>query len=142
LRKRIPFAFSLIPIAYVLYCTVVSSISHFKDTGRDIRPCLAYINAQPQDMQLLVTTPATLYEYYYRMGKATNGNVENTPWSLNPEQFYEFAAKQSTEYMLLCSTDGYADGYKSVIEEVKNKGLVTGECTYGTYTVLRLKPLP
>ncbi len=141
LNKKILFALAVMPALFVLVCTVVVPFQHFSDVGRNIKPGIDFINKKPTNMKLFVTTPATLYEYYSRLGVAKNTNVEEIAWSLSPAQYYDSVAHVKSGYLLLCSEGGYADGYAEVIKDVKNEGLVVEQFTYGTYTVLQLNPI-
>jgi len=142
LQKKLPFAVAVIPALLVVAGAITPSLLNINEEGRNIKPGLAYINNKPHDMKLFVTTPSTLYEYYYRVGRAMNSNSENIPWFLSPEEYYNTVSKHDAEYLLLCSTDGYADGYKGVIDDLKAKGLVIDEFTYGSYTILQVQPKP
>lgn len=138
--KKLPVVV-LLPLLYVAYCTVRPSMRQFTEPGRDIVPVLNYINQKPAH-KLLITTPATLYEYYFRTGKAKNRNFENICWGGNPASYDSSVADEHNEYMLLCSTGGHADGLGPVLEYLQQDKRIIEQLDYGSYSVLLLKPLP
>lgn len=139
--NKLNFIAAAIFVGFVLFFTLQLSLSSFPLVERNIKPVLNYINNKPLDMQLYITTPATLYEFYNRTGKADNDNIHNIEWNVQPDKYYEILSEQNSDYLLLCSEDGYADGYGNVINDLKEQGLVADELTYGTYTILHVRPL-
>lgn len=141
MNRILPKALAIIPIAYVLFCTIYPSVKLFPVKTRDIHPALTFINKYKSDTKLFITTPATLYQYNFKTYTVQNNNTENIAWGIQPEQYYEIVSKQSSPYLLLCSTNGVADGYGAIIEDINKKGLVKDKIEGGSYSVFYVEPI-
>ena len=107
---------------------------------REFKPTLDFINENYPETKMFITTPETLYMYYDRTGLAKNKNYERIEWNLSPDQYYDSVKAQTSNYILLYSANGFADGYGRVLADVKNRGLVVRKFEQGTYGVMELKP--
>lgn len=139
-KKKVHVAVSAILVFYFMFSTIPSSLKAFPYDGRNVKPCLNFINNKPLDMTVYITTPWTIYEYYQRRGKAKNQNTFSLDWNINPDRYHEIMANEKEEYLLLCSTYGSADGYAAVLEDLKKRNLIVEQMDFGTYTVMHVLP--
>jgi hypothetical protein len=139
IAKRVHPIAAVPVVVLCCYFMVEKSLEKFPMWDREFKPALTFINENYPGTKLFVTTPETLYTYYDRVGKAKNKNYERIEWNLSPEQYYEWVRKQTTNYILLYSTEGY-DGYGRVIEDLKNTNRIVRKFEHGTYGIMELKP--
>ncbi|OSZ82738.1 hypothetical protein CAP35_05605 [Chitinophagaceae bacterium IBVUCB1] len=125
------------------YCCLSKSVEGFPFWDREIKPVISYINKNYPDKTIVVTTPLTLYTYYMDRGIAHNKNLIPIKWGLKPEEYYvnEVVKPIHNTYLLLYSVDGFADGYKEVLNSLKAKGLIIKQFEYKTYGVAEVRPL-
>lgn len=129
-------------VAAFCYCCSYISIEKFPSWDREIGPVISYINKNHPDKQILVTTPYTLYSYYMERDVAKNKHLQPIKWNLKPEQYYSSDSVKSikSDYLLLYSVDGFADGYGDVLKSLKENGLILQSFEYKTYGVVAVKP--
>lgn len=99
---------------------------------------LDVINKNYPDKKVLVTTYIRLYQYYMAKGYVKNKKMEPVPWKLKPDAYYsnkKVKANTGT-YVLVYSVDGWADGYRDVLKDLKAKNLIV---TYGVAEVMPVK---
>lgn len=127
----------------VLLVTVLiqPSTENYPIKTANIKPCLDYINKQPQDMKLFTTTPKTLYEYYHHTGYAKNATREEVKWFITPAQYFDSVRTQRSNYMLLHSRYNY-DGYEPIVNALDSMGLILHRVEYSDYRVIMVKPMP
>jgi len=130
---------ALVIIAGSLFI-VMPSLLKFPFHFREIRPALDFIN-RFNDSKLYITTPFTLYKYYYRTGIAKNKMYEALEWQMSPQQYFESVAGTQSDYLLLRAADSNVDGYGQVVRTLREKGLIRKEFSYMTYTVDIVRPL-
>lgn len=132
-----------VPVAlFFLYCCTYISIQKFPYWDREIGPVLSFINKNYPDKPIMVTTPFTLYSYYMERGIAKNKNLIPIKWQLKPDEYYndELIKSRESEYLLLYSVDGWADGYGDVLNSLKENNLIINQFEYKTYGVAEIKP--
>lgn len=130
--------------AFAIICACFLSVESFRQFPlwfREVRPALDFINKNHNNSALYITTPYTLYKYYYLTGYARNRKYEGLEWNITPEKYYSSVAHGNANYVLLHATDYAIDGYKDVIEDLKGRGLIVRQFKYMTYTVSEIKPL-
>ncbi len=129
-------------IAAFCYCCSYISIEKFPSWDREIGPVISYINKNYPDKQMLVTTPYTLYSYYMERDVAKNKHLQPVKWNLKPEEYYSSDSVKSikSDYLLLYSADGFADGYRDVLKSLGDNGLIMQRFEYKTYGVALVKP--
>lgn len=133
-----------VPIALgYCYCCTYISIENFPSWRREIKPVISYMNNKYPDKKIIVTTPLTLYTYYMDRGIAKNKNLIPIKWGIKPDEYYnsDIIKPLNDSYLLLYSVDGFADGYKDVLNSLKEKGLILKQFEYKTYGVAEVKPL-
>jgi hypothetical protein len=76
-------------------------------------------------------------------GIAKNKNLQPVKWFLRPDEYYNSDTIKSvkSDYLLLYSVNGFADGYSDVLKSLKEKGLILQSFEYKTYGVAEVKPL-
>lgn len=124
------------------YCCSYISIEKFPSWDREIGPVISYINKNYPDHPILVTTPYTLYTYYMERDVAKNKHLQPIKWQLKPEDYYSSDSVKSvkSDYLLLYSVNGFADGYGDVLKSLKDNGLILQSFEYKTYGVAAVKP--
>lgn len=124
------------------YCCSCISIEKFPSWDREIGPVISYINKNYPDHPILVTTPYTLYSYYIERDVAKNKHLQPLKWQLKPEEYYSSDTVKSvkSDYLLLYSVNGFADGYGDVLKSLKDNGLILQSFEYKTYGVAAVKP--
>lgn len=132
-----------IPVAIMFcFCCSYVSIEKFPSWEREIGPVISYINKNYPDKQILVTTPYTLYSYYIERDVAKNKHLQPIKWNLKPEEYYNSDSVKAikSDYLLLYSADGFADGYGEVLKSLRDNGLILQSFEYKTYGVAVVKP--
>jgi hypothetical protein len=148
LQKKAHTSIAIIFVVFCCYCCSAESVKRFPhwtgDPGmpqeRNIKPVLNYINEHYHGKPTLVTTPWTLFQYY-RAINYVNNTGESIDWSLSPEQFFsnEKIKKQRTNFLLLHSASGEIDGYKTILDSLKNRDMIVQQYQYGTYGITEIK---
>ncbi len=133
-----------IPITVAFcYCCSYTSVTKFPSWDKEIGPVISFINQNYPDKEILVTTPYTLYTYYVERGIAKNKKLHPVKWQLTPFQYYvddTVRSVSSGNYLLLYSVDGFADGYKEVLENLDEHGYILRRFEYKTYGVAEVTP--
>lgn len=144
--KQVHVALAGAFILFCCYCSISVSAKKFATMEyplwqREIKPAINFINTGYHDTHIFITTPLTLYKYYVEIGYAKNNNFEAIDWGISSRQYFEKVSKSETDYLLLYSVDGYADGYGPIIKELEKKHLIVNRMEHGTYGVMEVRPL-
>lgn len=129
-------------VLYCIFCLIGQSVRNFPLHDKEFMPTVKILNEEYPDTKIFVTTPKTLFEYYYQTGAIKNGNMTPVDWNISPEQYYKQVEGQHSNYVLLHSSIWYIDGYKDVMADLKKRNLVLKEYDNKTYTISLIKPLP
>lgn len=130
-------------ICLSIFCSVFlakESFSQFPLWFREIKPILSYINKYYPGKEIYITTPSTLYQYYFSRRVVRNPH-KDIEWNISPEKYYSLMCNVNHSYLLLHASDSSVDGYGRVMRDLKKGGLVVKEFEYKTYTVSEIKPM-
>jgi len=142
ISKNVHPSIAILLVICCCYFYTDESFRRIPRIDRTVKPVLDVINQNP-GFKLYITTPYTLYEYYEQTGYVKNHNREAIGWNLSPEEYYDTLKQkgQHGNYLLLFSTNGNADGYSAVLNDLKKRNLIVYEYNYGTYGLLEAKSL-
>jgi hypothetical protein len=107
---------------------------------REIAPAISYINSNYGQTPLFITTPYTLYKYYFTIGKAKNEQYEGIPWDIDTARYFQAVSSADRNYILLHAADTAVDGYGRVLTVLRERGKIVKQFRYKTYVVSELKP--
>jgi hypothetical protein len=136
-------SYRILGVFILLYCCVFllkRPIEVFPIWAREVKPTFDFINKNYPHTKIFVTTPLTLTQFYMETGYLRKGEVTPVGWSIPPVEYLTAVRDQKTNYLLLHSDNGGADGYSSVRDDLRNKGLVVNEFAHGSYAVWEVKP--
>ncbi|HXS37022.1 MAG TPA: glycosyltransferase family 39 protein [Flavipsychrobacter sp.] len=142
ISKNVHPSIAVLLVICCCYFYTEQSFQRIPRIDRTVKPVLDVINQKP-GFKLYITTPYTLYEYYEQTGYVKNHNREPIGWNLSPQQYYETLKQkgQRGNYLLLFSTNGNADGYSAVLNDLKKRNLIVYQYDYGTYGILEAKSI-
>lgn len=139
--KRYP-ALAFIFIFISCFFILKDSVRRFPSYDRDIKVSLNVINEKYGHSKIFVTTPLTLYQFYFRTGYVKNPDYTPIAWNITPSQFYEVVKGQRSNFILLHSSYGAGDGYGAILEDLAQKDLIVNKFDYKMYGIAEIKPLP
>lgn len=142
LTKKIHAIAGLLIVVPSLLLMTEDSIRHFPKWDINLKPCMEYINRHYPQTPVLVTTPHTMYEFYYKTGFAKNGNYQSIPWNLTADSYFEQeqVKNKSGNYILLHSIIG-GDNSDPIVAELGKRGLIVKAYRNNNFEVLEVKPL-
>lgn len=127
---------------FCLFMVAHRSVSLFPQWDIRIKPAIAYINEHYPNTNILVTTPRTMYEFYYKTGLAKNGRIVPVKWNLSPIQYLWSSPvrAQRGNYVLLHSIIG-GDGADSIINYLAKRHMIIKQYHNNNFGVTEVRPI-
>ncbi len=136
---------SIVGILFILFCLVFltkENIRRFPMWPLEIKPALKFVNENvPPQMHIYMSTPINAYKYYTYRGYVKDTIYKAVPWTISPDEFYEFVSEEKSNYLFFYGSSYPEFGYKEVVEDLRKRKLIVKEIEYGGYIASIIKPL-
>ncbi|MBS1772467.1 MAG: hypothetical protein JST82_06395 [Bacteroidetes bacterium] len=140
--KKLHVSMGVLIVVGCLYILTFENFKKFPLWPLEIKPSLNYINKNvPPSAHIYITTPVNAYRYYYYRGYVKDSLYMEVPWSITPEQYYEYVAEEKANYFLYYGSSYPEFGYKSVIEDLKRRNLIVRTFEEKGYVISEIKPV-